>query len=78
MKSHWLTDSRWILHGKEDTLVPAEGSRVFIEEVKKVGWKTEVMYDEISDEPSEHGFDATWTVGDEKLKKRLDWISEVF
>ena len=59
-------------------MVPAEGSRVFVEEVKKKGWKTEVIHDEIGDEPSEHGFDATWTMADEKLMKRLNWISEVF
>ena len=68
---------RWVLHGKEDTMVPVEGSRVFVDEVKKAGWETELIYDEVSDEPSEHGFDATWTLKDEKLKKRLDWITEV-
>ena len=65
------------MHGVQDSAVPAEGSRKFADEVKKVGWKTELVYDEISEGVTEHGFDGTWTLDDEKLKKRLDWISEI-
>ena len=50
---------------------------MFAEEVKKKGWKTELIYDEISDEFSDHGFDGPWVFGSKKLlDDRLAWISK--
>ena len=65
------------MHGTGDHMVPVDGSRVLAETIKKTGWKTDLIFDEISQGVTQHGFDATWTLKDEKLKKRLDWISEV-
>jgi hypothetical protein len=53
-------------------------SIVFKEEVEKQGLKAELKLDIIDDEPSEHGFDSTWTLKDKKLTDRLDWLKEVW
>lgn len=75
---HTLTVPRWILHGKDDNAVPAQGSIEFAEEVSRAKLRSDLILDVIDNEPSEHGFDATWTMNDEKLTKRLSWINEVW
>lgn len=69
---------RWILQGKDDTGVPAQGAERFEQAVREVTPLTELVLDIISSEPSEHGFDRTWKLEDEKLKKRLDWINQAW
>lgn len=73
-----LNITRWILQGKDDTGVPAEGAIAFARELDKSAATIDCKLDIIDDEPSEHGFDRTWTMKDEKLTKRLDWINEVW
>ncbi|KAI1612822.1 Alpha/Beta hydrolase protein [Exophiala viscosa] len=73
-----VVSGRWILQGKDDTGVPPEGSIAFEKAVLQNSWSTELILDVIHDEPSEHGFDRTWTMADEKLTKRLDWINQAW
>lgn len=73
-----LNIRRWILHGKDDTAVPVQGSIDFSDEAKKASERSYMILDVVDDEPSEHGFDSTWTMNDEKLTKRLSWINEVW
>ncbi|KAK4948601.1 hypothetical protein LTR10_012605 [Elasticomyces elasticus] len=68
----------WILQGKDDTGVPPEGSIAFEKAVMRNSWSTELTLDVIDDEPSEHGFDRTWSMADKKLTKRLDWINQAW
>lgn len=67
-----------MLHGKDDIGVPARCSIHFADEVNKAPVRSDLILDVIDDEPSYHGFDATWTMNDEKLTKRLSWLNEVW
>jgi hypothetical protein len=64
------------LQGKDDTGVPAEGSIAFTNAVKSSPSSTQIILDVVDSEPSEHGFDSTWTMADKKLTQRLDWINQ--
>ncbi|KAI1359607.1 Alpha/Beta hydrolase protein [Xylaria arbuscula] len=63
--------SFFLLHGDQDSAVPAEGSRRFLEILDKVdpAAKYRVAY-----QPGDHGFDAQATLEDEWLREGLDWV----
>lgn len=78
-KGEKLPQRVWVFHGDSDTVVPVQGSRVFVE-VLKEHKGTEVRYDEV--EGMEHGFDGTvvegrWAgVEDPVLVKGMKWLVE--
>ena len=73
-----LISNSWILQRKGDSGVPARGTVRFEQEAKRLNSSVDLVLDVISSEPGEHGFDRTWTMKDEKLTKRLDWINQAW
>lgn len=76
-----LPDRVWILHGEADTAVPADGSRVFYAEAKKVNRDRQIRLDIVPG--MEHGFDSLpvpemgWKgAGDPLIESALNWLSE--
>lgn len=73
-----LISNSWILQGKDDSGVPARGAIYFEQEARNLNPSVDLVLDIIISESSEHGFDRTWTMKDEKLTKRLDWINQAW
>ena len=71
-----LTCDRWILHGIDDSLVPARYSQELFEILKGRGWSSKVRLTIVDEGMSEHGFDHTWPYKDDRLTKNLSWLNE--
>lgn len=61
-----------ILHGEQDSVVPAEGTRRFLKIVKEIDSHQKYR---VSFQPGDHGFDGQATLQDEWLREGLDWIA---
>ncbi|KAK7532020.1 Alpha/Beta hydrolase protein [Phyllosticta citribraziliensis] len=63
-----------IAHGEQDSIVPAAGSRKFVEAWRRLqGAKCELVL-----QPGEHGFDGQVDYEEEWLQTELKWITEAW
>lgn len=62
----------FLLHGKDDTAVPVEGTRKLVELLKCKDPETKFH---VSIQPGDHGFDFTATSKDSWLREGLDFIT---
>ncbi|KAJ2989395.1 hypothetical protein NUW58_g3487 [Xylaria curta] len=62
----------FILHGDEDSAVPAEGTRKFLQILDRVDPAARYR---AAFRPGDHGFDSQATLEDEWLREGLDWVS---
>ncbi|KAK7546453.1 Alpha/Beta hydrolase protein [Phyllosticta citricarpa] len=66
-----------IAHGEQDSIVPAEGSRKFVEAWRRLqgehGARCELVL-----RPGEHGFDGQVDYDDEWLQRELTWITRAW
>lgn len=58
----------WILHGKDDSVIPIEGSYKYVEALRKAHPDAEIH---VSYQPGDHGFD-----GDPSVNLESDWVKE--
>lgn len=62
----------FVLHGEQDSAVPVEGTRRFVELIKQKDRQAKYL---VAYQPGDHGFDFQATLKDEWLRDGLDWIS---
>lgn len=62
----------FLLHGEDDSAVPVEGTRKFIQLLTVVDPKAEVR---LAIQPGDHGFDATATLDDVWLREGLEFVT---
>lgn len=67
--------SLFIFHGEDDSGVPLESSRAFVEKLRRVKPDVQVRYTTV---PGEHGFDAKVDVDTPWLKEGLDFITPLW
>ncbi|TIA30215.1 alpha/beta-hydrolase [Aureobasidium pullulans] len=63
----------WIIHGKEDSLVPIEASNNFVDKLKQTHPATPLRY---TIQPGEHGFDGAVTMDEDWVKEGCAWLEK--
>lgn len=63
----------WILHGRNDSVVPTEGSRVFVNKAKRIipSWDVRTSYEE-----GEHGFDQEASLDTGYVREGVEWMGQ--
>ncbi|KAI4718596.1 alpha/beta-hydrolase [Aureobasidium sp. EXF-10727] len=63
----------WVIHGKEDSLVPIEASNNFVDKLKQTHPDTPLRY---TIQPGEHGFDGAVTMDADWVKEGCAWLEQ--
>ncbi|KAI5201084.1 hypothetical protein AUEXF2481DRAFT_38949 [Aureobasidium subglaciale EXF-2481] len=63
----------WIIHGKEDSLVPIEASNNFVNKLRNTHPETPLRY---TIQPGEHGFDNAMSLDETWVKEGCVWLQQ--
>lgn len=65
-----------ILHGRDDSAVPYQSSKAFVDKVTELRPEAKIFYNAVPG--CEHGLDKDWTLENPSLKEGLDFITPIW